>query len=242
MMNPCLSIEGLMKNFGRLAALDGIDLELAQGSTLALLGPNGAGKSTLFSCLLGFALPDAGRIAWHGGDLEAADRSRFGYVSERVSLYQNRTVLENASFFAELKNCGTAEVQRQLERLRLASVAGRKIRQLSKGMLQRLGLAIALLGAPELIVLDEPFNGLDPVLLDEFIAVIREEQDRGAAFMIATHTISAVESLASDVAILLNGRLVFFGSVEEAGLPGGRRTLEALYQEVARQELREVAA
>jgi ABC-type multidrug transport system ATPase subunit len=236
-MTSYLQFENVEKRFGRVCALEGIDLAVEQGSTLALLGPNGAGKSTLFSCLLGFATPSRGNIKFRGHNLRAEHRANFGYVSERVALYGHRSVLENTTFFAELKGVSDLEVRRQLERVQLADVSERKVRQLSKGMLQRLGLAIALLGEPELIVLDEPFNGLDPVLLDKFMSIIREEQSRGATFIISTHTISAIEPLASHVAILLYGHLAYRGSVEELrATKGSSGSLKNIYHQIARHK------
>lgn len=236
-MRPFLQFTNIQKRFGSLVALEDITLAVNQGSTLALLGPNGAGKSTLFSCLLGFATPTAGSIHYRGERLTDRNRPLFGYVSERVALYPNRSVLENATFFAELKGCSPAEIREQLKRVRLEAVVDRKVRHLSKGMLQRLGLAIALQGSPELLVLDEPFNGLDPVVLDEFSTILREEQSRGATIIISTHTISAVERLATHVAVLLYGTLAFNASVEQLRKSNADYiSLECLYQRIARQQ------
>lgn len=201
---------------------------------LGLLGPNGAGKSTLFGCLMGFTIPSAGEILLNGCSLTGAARSRFGYTAERVALYAHRTVAENAEFFAAMKGLPPAEAGRQIERVGLAGAVDRKVRQLSKGMLQRLGLAIALFGRPELLVLDEPFNGLDPALLGTLQSILREEQDRGATLLISTHTISAIESLASQLAILLDGELAAFGTVEAIRADHGREaTLERIYHQIA---------
>jgi ABC-type multidrug transport system ATPase subunit len=125
----------------------------------------------------------------------------------------------------------------------LDSVGDRLVCELSKGMLQRLGLAIALCGEPELLILDEPFNGLDPALLDAFQEVLREEIQRGATLLISTHTISAVEPLATNVAVLLNGRLAAYGSVNElrARYPD-EKSLELVYRRIAREEELEAIA
>src|SRR6185295_12051279 len=133
-------------------------------------------------------------------------RARFGYMAERIALYPQRTVGENAAFFAQLKGQSIGASEKELKRVGLYGVRDRKVRQLSKGMLQRLGAAIALCGQPDLLVLDEPFNGLDPALLDELREILRSENDRGATLLIATHTMSAIEPLATHVAILLNGK------------------------------------
>jgi len=235
-MNPYLQVSDLTKRYGRVCALEGVNLALEHGSVLALLGPNGAGKSTLFGCLLGLTLPTTGEIRLQGRPLADADLARMGYVAERVALYPHRTAWENAVFFAELKGLPGAEVDAQLKRVGLNPVRDRKVRQLSKGMLQRLGLAIALCGRPQLLILDEPFNGLDPALLDSLQTILREERERGATLLISTHTMSAIEPLASHVAILLRGRVAAFNTVDELRAEyGGTESLEAIYHQIARR-------
>ena len=234
-MSPYLAISNLTKRYGSTCALDDVSLALEPGNVLALLGPNGAGKSTLFGCLLGLTLPTAGDVRFNGQPLANSHLSRFGCVAERVSLYPQRTVAENAAFFARLKGLPSAEAERQIARVGLDRVSDRKVRQLSKGMLQRLGLAIALCGQPELLVLDEPFNGLDPALLDTLQTILREENERGATLLISTHTMSAVEPLATHVAILLQGRLTAFGALEELrGEFNDCASLEEIYHHIAR--------
>jgi ABC-type multidrug transport system ATPase subunit len=229
-----LQISNLTKRFGRTCALQTINLSVERGNVLALLGPNGAGKSTLFGCLLGLTIPTDGKILLNGRAITNSDRSRFGYVAERVALYWHRSVGENAVFFGCLKGHSAGTALHQLTRLGLESVANRPVCQLSKGMLQRLGLAIALCGEPDLLILDEPFNGLDPALLDVFQAVLREEIQRGATLLISTHTISAVEPLATNVAVLLDGRLAAHDSVSvlRDRYPDSE-SLESIYRRIA---------
>jgi len=233
-MNAYLQICGLTKKYALTTALENIDLALERGQALALLGPNGAGKSTLFGCLLGFTLPTHGEILCDGKALTDEERAGFGFAAERVALYPQRTVLENAAFFAALKGLPASEAEEQLRRVGLQGVCGRKVRQLSKGMLQRLGLAIALCGEPRLLVLDEPFNGLDPALLGTFQSILGEERARGATLLISTHTMSAIEPLASHAAILLEGKLAAFATLEELRAQYGEgASLESIYQRVA---------
>ncbi|MFA6544623.1 MAG: ABC transporter ATP-binding protein [Limisphaerales bacterium] len=244
-MNAYLQISGLTKRYGAITALDGVGLGVECGDVLALLGPNGAGKSTLFGCVLGLTRPTSGNILLQNHSPSDADRAGFGYVAERVALYPQRTVLENAAFFARLKGQSDGEVETQLKRVGLHDAGDRPVRQLSKGMLQRLGLAIALCGRPELLVLDEPFNGLDPVLLDTLQSILREEQARGATLLISTHTMSAVEPLATHIAILLRGRLAAFGTLEALRAEhGAEDSLEIIYHRIARRthETEEVCA
>jgi len=236
-MPAYLQIRNLQKHYGRVVALGGVSLDVERGSVLGLLGPNGAGKSTLFGCLLGLIRPSAGQITIDGAPIGSGTRRRFGYTPERVALYPQRTVGDNASFFAGLRGCGAADVEQQLARVGMWEFRARKVRQLSKGMLQRVALAIALCGAPDLLILDEPFNGLDPALLDSLRDILLEERDRGATLLISTHTISAIEPLASRIAILLQGRLACSESVQdlrrENPLAG---SLEAIYHQVAREQ------
>lgn len=235
-MSAYLKITNLTKRYSATCALDDVNLTIERGSTLALLGPNGAGKSTLFGCLLGLTAPTSGDILLEGGLVVDADRNNFGYVAERVALYPQRTVDENAVFFAQLKGLPIGEAKRQLNRVGMHLVGGRKVRHLSKGMLQRLGLAIALCGQPELLVLDEPFNGLDPALFDTLQSILREESARGATLLISTHTMSAIEPLATHVAILIQGRLAAFRSVDDLRAEHGvNDSLESIYHQIARR-------
>lgn len=214
-MNPYLLFQSVEKRYDEVAALNDVTLRINRGDVLALLGPNGAGKSTLFGCLLGFIRPTAGAIFYEGAAIGTKTPFRVGYMPERISLYPHSTVRENGMFFAQLKRQPASELERQLKRVGLYDVQDRAAGKLSKGMLQRLGLAIALCGSPELLVLDEPFNGLDPALLETLQNILREERERGATLLISTHTMSAVEPLATHVAVLLQGRLAAHGSIED---------------------------
>jgi ABC-type multidrug transport system ATPase subunit len=231
---PYLQISKLSKRYGSISALSEVDFALERGNVLAVLGPNGAGKSTLFGCLLRLAWPTNGRILKEGKPIDEFDAAKLGHVPERIALYPHRTVEENATFFASLKGQSVEAVERQLDRVGLLAVSKRKVRQLSKGMLQRLGLAIALCGEPELMVLDEPFNGLDPALLETLQSILREERERGATLLISTHTISAVEPLATHVVILLQGKLAAFGELAALRQQNDFDSLECLYGRIAR--------
>lgn len=237
-MSAYLEIKELTKRYGAVSALNGVNLSIERNSVVAVLGPNGAGKSTLFGSLLGLVLPTSGQIQLEGAPVTGRERTRFGCVAERVALYPQRTVMENISFFAGLKGLPVSEAEKQIKRVGMHGVGNRKARQLSKGMLQRVGLAIALCGEPELLVLDEPFNGLDPALLDTLQTILREEQRRGATLLISTHTMSAVEPLATHVAILLRGQLAAFSAVNELRSEHGEGdSLEAIYHKIARESL-----
>jgi Cu-processing system ATP-binding protein len=234
-MSAYLQFKSVSKHFGRVMALREVDLSVEPGQIIALLGPNGAGKSTLFGCLLGLLRPSQGEILLNGAKIVDADRLCVGYLPERIALYPQRSAWDNGLFFTGLRGGSADELKRQLKRVGLGAVADRPVRHLSKGMLQRLGLAIALCGEPDLLVLDEPFNGLDPALLDGLQAILREENERGATLLISTHTISAITPLATHAAILLRGRLAAFGALEELSARHGGVPLETIYHQTARQ-------
>ena len=235
-MTPLLQFKNIHKRYGSVRALAGVDWQIQQGSIVALLGPNGAGKSTLFGCLLGLTRMTEGEILLRGQPIRDDDRVRFGYVAERIALYPHRTVWDNGMFFVRLKGQPAEDLERQLKRVALYEFRDRKVRQLSKGMLQRLGLAIALCGQPELLVMDEPFNGLDPAHLDELQEILFDEHKRGATLLVSTHTMSAVEPLATHVAILLDGGLATTGTLDELqGRYNDEPSLEAIYHRIARE-------
>lgn len=234
-MNTFLEFRSLTKRYGSVAALDEVTLTIERGSVLAVLGPNGAGKSTLFGCLLDFTRPTSGTILRNGTAVGPDSLSRVGYMPERIALYPHSTVRENGLFFAQLKGQPATEFERQLKRVGLSHVQDHAVRKLSKGMLQRLGLATALCGEPELLVLDEPFNGLDPALLETLQGILLEEYQRGATLLISTHTMSAVEPLTTAVAVLLEGKLAACGDIDDLRRNFGETSLEAVYRAVARR-------
>lgn len=238
-MNPLLRFECVRKTYGQVTALDRVSLDVPEGGILAVLGPNGSGKSTLFGCLLGFVRPTSGQMEFCGSPVSALIRRRFGYLAERVSLYPNRSILENGVFFGSLRGSGTGEIEHQLGRVGLSDHRHRKVGTLSKGLLQRAGLAIALVGEPDLLVLDEPFNGLDPELLDNVLEILREEHARGATLLISTHNHSVVEPLASHVAVLREGALRAFGSLGDLQAGCGTALLEEIYRHALRAPLTE---
>jgi ABC-type multidrug transport system ATPase subunit len=233
-MSAYLRFESLTKRYAEVLALSEVSLFIERGSVLALLGPNGAGKSTLFGCLLGFTHATSGKVLVNGASANAVFRQRIGYMPERIALYPQSSVRENGLFFARLKQQPASELERQLKRVGLYDVQDRAAGKLSKGMLQRLGLAIALCGTRELLILDEPFNGLDPALLETLQNILAEERKRGATLLVSTHTMSAVEPLATHVAVLLEGKLAAHGSIGELRGAFGDASLETIYHTVAR--------
>jgi ABC-2 type transport system ATP-binding protein len=205
--------------FGRSesVALDGLDLEVPQGEAFGLIGPNGAGKTTFIKCLLGIAHPDSGRVELLGGKPEdPRSRARVGYLPERLTLPGAWTPRALLASVARLKGLhpGRAGLDGLLQRVGLAEAGDRRIRGFSKGMRQRLGLAAALVGAPDLLVLDEPTDGVDPLGRVEIRQLLAAELARGATLFINSHLLSETERICSRIGILSHGRLVRSGPLE----------------------------
>lgn len=216
---PVIDVDGLYKSFrGRfqreVAAVRGVSLRVEQGSVVAFVGPNGAGKTTTIYTLLGLLRPDRGAVRLFGqpaGSVEAQRRT--GFQSEIFHTYGFKTAQSVLSFYGELSEMPHDEiaraVPRQLERLGLAQSTGRKVGGFSKGMMQRLGLAQALLHEPDLLILDEPTTGLDPEGRKLVADIIMEEKKRGATVFLSSHILSDVERTCDHVVILSQGEVVF---------------------------------
>lgn len=220
-------LDGVRKAFGPLQALAGVSLAVPRGQMTGLIGHNGAGKSTLFRHVLGLLQPDAGHVRVLGGAAGGpgwrAARRRIGYLPEQLALYDALTGRETLQFFARLKDAPAAQIEPLLARVGLADAAGRAVRTYSKGMRQRLGLAQALLGAPELLLLDEPSNGLDPAAIREFYQLLAEQCARGCAVLISSHILAELQQRVHSLCILAKGQVIAQGSVsalrEQLALP-----------------------
>jgi ABC-2 type transport system ATP-binding protein len=197
-------------------ALRGLDLAIAPGTAFGLIGPNGAGKTTFVKTLLGITLPTAGEVRLLGGDpADPRVRARVGYLPERLELPASLDALEVLSSVARLKRLrepGPA-MRRLLEEVGLAGVARRRVGTWSKGMRQRLGLACALLGAPDLLVLDEPTDGLDPLARVDVRNLLAREVARGATLLLNSHLLAETERVCGRIGILVEGRLVREGAL-----------------------------
>lgn len=206
-----IRLDPLYKRFGDVMALDGLALEARRGEVLALLGPNGAGKSTAIKCLVGLVHPDRGTVEVAGIDVQRAPkraRALIGYLPQQVNFYENLTPREVLAFFARLRQADPAQIPHLLETLGLASCAERRTVGFSGGMRQRLGLAVALLGDPPLLVLDEPTAGLDPEASGLFKRLIRERREAGGTVLVSSHLLAEIEPLADRIAVCARGRIV----------------------------------
>jgi ABC-2 type transport system ATP-binding protein len=230
-MTAVLEARGLIKRYGDALALDGLNLKVAAGEIVCLLGANGAGKTTTLNLFLGFTAPTAGAALVEGkvvADDPAAARARLGYVAEVVSLYPTLSGAENLDFFCSLAGVTADPAQRDaiLARLRFpAGAIDRSAGTYSKGMRQKLGLAIALMKGARAILLDEPLSGLDPAAANDLVTVLRETAAEGAALLVSTHDIFRAKEVATRIGIMRHGKLV--DMIEPAALSATE--LEQLY-------------
>jgi ABC-2 type transport system ATP-binding protein len=224
-----LAVAGLSKRFGPIAALDGVSLAVPRGRMLGFLGPNGAGKTTAMRAIFGLVAPDAGELRWGGRPIGLIERMRFGYMPEERGLYPRMALGEQLAYFGALHGLGAAAARAAadgwLERLGLADRAGERLEALSHGNQQRAQLAAALVHAPDLLVLDEPFAGLDPLAVRTLAEVLRGEAARGAAVLFSSHQLELVEDICEDVAIVDHGRLVAAGHVDALRAASHRRRI-----------------
>jgi len=227
---PLLTARRLQKRFGASPALDDVDLDLAPGERVLLLGPNGAGKSTLLRTAAGLIRPSAGSLLLFGEDPWRGDRiairRRLGLLSHQTFLYDHLTAAENLVFYGRLYGLGTttAGARRSLDEVGLADRADDPVRTFSRGMQQRAAIARALLHAPDLLLLDEPFSGLDAAGRDTLRRLLRDRFAGARAFLMATHDLESALPLASRVIVLDAGRVTI--DRPSAGLDAAR--LEAL--------------
>ena len=217
----------LGKRFGRTQALRSLSLELRAGELTVLLGPNGSGKSTLLALLATLLAPDKGTLDYDGQtqrEFARQGRSRIGYVSQEGMLYDDLSGLENLRFFAELHGAPRSRVGLLAERVGLGEAAVRPVRGYSRGMRQRLAIARALLPEPELVLLDEPFTGLDPLAMQELERLLGELRAAGCLVVLSTHGLELSPALCDRVCVLVQGRL------RAARAPRPGESLSALYQ------------
>ncbi|MBX3173608.1 MAG: heme ABC exporter ATP-binding protein CcmA [Gemmatimonadaceae bacterium] len=210
-MTPLIQAEGLQRAFGARRAVDGVSLDLGPGDALALFGPNGAGKTTLLRLLAGLLKPSAGRAAVAGRTLPAVEaRSRVGLISHRTMLYDALTARENVRFAAQLHALPDpdAKVQASLDALRVADRADVPVRALSRGLQQRVAIARAIVHAPDVLLADEPYTGLDELGSVALTALLRERREAGAALIVVTHHLQEGLAVASQAAVMRGGRFV----------------------------------
>jgi ABC-2 type transport system ATP-binding protein len=227
-------VDQLTIHYGKRVAVDGLTLALDAGQIALMLGPNGAGKSTTLSALAGAIVPTAGTITIAGQDAARAPRSaraRVGFADQPPALYEYFTVAEHVGFVAEARGAARADALAVLDQLGLARIADRPCRELSFGMRQRVGLAAALVGPVELVLLDETLNGLDPHAIRSARATLRAAADRGAAILMSTHLLGVAERMCDRILLMDKGKLIADqrGAELAALIQGGPSAVEDFY-------------
>jgi ABC-2 type transport system ATP-binding protein len=227
-VSPGLQLIDLRRRFGDVVALDGVSLDVDQGSMVGFVGPNGAGKTTAMRIALGVLEADAGEVRWRGRVVDGTARRRFGYIPEERGLYPKMRVLEQLVYLARLHGVSRADARsRGQEILEILGVAPRskdRVESLSLGNQQRVQLAAALVHEPDVLVLDEPFSGLDPVGADVLIEVLdHERRTRGVPIVFSSHQLELVERVCDRVAMIVDGRIVTEGGIDELRASRARR-------------------
>ena len=226
-----LELIGLRRTFGEIVALDDVSFTVAEGRIVGFVGPNGAGKTTAMRITLGVLTPDAGQVWWRGEPVDAERRRRFGYMPEERGLYPKMRVLDQLVYLARLHGVDTADARRHaeesLEILGIAERARDRVEALSLGNQQRVQLAAALVHEPDLLVLDEPFSGLDPVGVDLLAGMLRRQaSDHGVSVVFSSHQLDLVEQLCDSVVLIVGGRVVADGTIDELRARRERRLFQ----------------
>ena len=219
-MQTVIETQSLSKIYGSRPAVDRVSLHVPQGCVYGFIGPNGAGKSTTMKMLLGLIHPSAGQVFLLGQELTAQNRlsllRQTGSLIESPSGYLHLTAQENLTIVADLKGVSRKDISRVLEIVRLTKDRNRKVGQFSLGMKQRLGIAMALLGNPKLLILDEPTNGLDPAGIQEMRALLADmPAATGTTVFLSSHLLGEMEQMVEQVGIIQQGKLLFEGSLQD---------------------------
>jgi Cu-processing system ATP-binding protein len=228
-----ISYREVTKRFGPVVAVRSLGLDVGAGETLALIGPNGSGKTTTLKALVGLVRPTSGSITIGGVDALAdgpAARARLGYLPQRLTFPEGSTARDTLRFFARLNRLDAATVEPLLERVGLAEAADRAVDGFSGGMRQRLGLAVALLGDPAALVLDEPTAALDPtgaLMVRDLLEGIKRA---GTTILLSSHDLGEVAALADRIAVFLEGRIAGVGTLAELEAECGCRGIETVYR------------
>lgn len=235
MSNIILETKNLSKNFkGEKAAVKDISLKVNRNSIYGLLGPNGAGKSTILKMIIGMLKPSSGEILFNGHKWNRKDLASIGSLIEEAPLYENLTAEENLKVRTTILNLPDSRIKEVLKIVELENTGKKRAGQFSMGMKQRLGIAIALLNNPELLILDEPTNGLDPFGIQELRELIKSFPEKGITVILSSHMLSEVNQIADHVGIISAGVLGYEGELKN------EENLEKLFMDIASKYRREV--
>jgi ABC-2 type transport system ATP-binding protein len=226
---PTLNLEGVTKRFGDFTAVDGLSLSVRPGRIYGLIGPNGAGKTTTIRMIVGITAPDEGSVELFGRHVTPGLQNRIGYLPEERGLYKKMKVGDQLKFFAELKGfAGRAAeeaVDRWLAKVKLTEWKRKKASELSKGMQQKVQFIAAVMHDPDLVILDEPFSGLDPVNVELLKDLVLELRDAGKTVIFSTHQMEVAERICDDICLINRSRKVLSGSIREVKSGFGRNAV-----------------
>ena len=232
-MKAILKTNNLCKDFKKQKAVNNVSITVRENSIYGLLGPNGAGKSTTLKMITGMLRPTNGKVLFNGHEWNRKDLEQIGALIETPPLYENLSAVENLEVRAKLLNIPKTRIDKVLKMVDLQNTGRKKAGQFSMGMKQRLGIAIALLNSPKLLILDEPTNGLDPIGIQELRSLIRSFPSKGITVILSSHILSEVQLIADDIGIISNGVLGYEGQMNKD------ENLENLFVEVVRKSQEE---
>ena len=228
-MGEILAVRDVRKTFGKVRAVDGVSFTVRSGSITGLLGRNGAGKTTTIRMITGIFLPDSGTVEWLAGEGASAFRDRIGYLPEERGLYKQMKVVELLLFLAEIKGRKPQDTKKKidawLERFELTDKREAKIEELSKGNAQKVQLIGTLLHDPDLIILDEPQSGLDPVNIVLVRNLLNDLRREGKTILLSTHMMAEAEKMADEIVLIHQGQVVLNGTLDEVRASFGKNTL-----------------
>ena len=214
-----IEVENLVKHYANVKAVDGVSFAVGEGEIFGLLGPNGAGKTTTIRTIMDIIKPDSGVVRLMGQPMTEASKSRIGYLPEERGLYKSFRLLECLTYLGALKGMPRKEASQRaaalLEQTGLGEYARRKVQELSKGMTQKAQFLAALVHDPALLILDEPFQGLDPINTEMLKKILLEEQGRGKTIILSTHDMNQVEEMCNRILLINHGRVVLYGQLDE---------------------------
>jgi ABC-2 type transport system ATP-binding protein len=216
---PVIELRDVRKSYGGFQAVRGVSLEVHPGSVCGLLGPNGAGKTTSIRMIMDIIAPDSGEVRFFGRPRRPEDLLRIGYLPEERGLYPKMTVFDQVVFLARLHGLSRREaaprIEEWLAKVELSEWSSRRVEELSKGMQQKIQLIATVIHDPEVIILDEPFSGLDPINQELFKALLSEYRSRGKAILFSTHIMEQAEKLCDHICLISKGRAVLAGELKE---------------------------
>ncbi len=226
---PNLNVQGVTKRYGKFVAVNNISFDAKPGRILGLLGPNGAGKTTTIRMITFITIPDEGEIRYGESMVGEKSQEKMGYLPEERGLYKKMKVGEQLMYFAELKGMGKAEARDRirywLDRFGALEWVGKKTNELSKGMQQKIQFIATILHNPSLLILDEPFGGLDPINAELLQDVIMELKDEGRTILFASHRMEQVEQLCDDICLISKGEIIVKGALSDIKRQFGKNTI-----------------